>query len=126
MNASVQGKRQYVSASWVSRGTMGLIIFFVAAILVSAFSTIYFKDLNRRLFFQYQTLSAQQQAYQVQNSQLLLEQSTWSTQARIQSLAQNTLNMVVPQSKKIVMVSVAANDVKHEPAPQGPVLADNN
>ena len=126
MNASVQGKRQYVSASWASRGTMGLIIFFVAAILVSAFSTIYFKDLNRRLFFQYQTLSAQQQAYQVQNSQLLLEQSTWSTQARIQSLAQNTLNMVVPQSKKIVMVSVAANDVKHESVPQGPVLADNN
>ena len=77
----------------------------VLGILISAFSVIYAKDLNRRLFIQYQDLQQQQQQYQTEWSKLLLEQGAWSTQPRIQQLAQQQLNMVIPSSRNIVFVS---------------------
>lgn len=76
----------------------------VLGLLVSAFGVIYTKDLNRRLFIQYQSLQQQAQQYQVEWSKLLLEQGAWSTQSRIQRLAQKQLNMVVPSSRKVIFV----------------------
>lgn len=76
----------------------------VLALLISALGVIYAKDLNRRLFIQYQGLQRQEQQYQVEWNKLLLEQGAWSTQARIQELAQQQLNMVLPTSQKVVFV----------------------
>ncbi|MCB1827928.1 MAG: cell division protein FtsL [Coxiellaceae bacterium] len=73
-------------------------------LLLSAFGVVYAKDLNRRLFIQYQGLQREAQGYQVQWSKLLLEQGAWSTQSRIQRLAQKQLNMVIPTSRKVVFV----------------------
>lgn len=76
----------------------------VLGLLMSALGVVYAKDLNRRLFIEYQNVQQESQNYQVEWNKLLLEQGAWSTQSRIQTLAQNSLNMVVPSSKNIVYV----------------------
>ncbi len=83
-------------------------------LLLSAFGVIYAKDLNRRLSIQYQGSQQAQQQYQADWSKLLLEQGTWSTQSRIQLLAQRQ-NMIIPSSHNIVLVedeneTLAEND----------------
>jgi len=87
----------------VSGLNVGMLILLLG-LLLSAFGVVYAKDLNRRLFIQYQDQQLAQQQYQVEWSKLLLEQGALSTQARIQFLAQNQLNMVTPQSRDIVLV----------------------
>ena len=57
------------------------------SILVSAFSIVYFKDLNRRVFIDYQSQQQQHQYDRVQWGKLMLEESAWSTQAKIQTVA---------------------------------------
>ncbi|OGT47271.1 MAG: cell division protein FtsL [Gammaproteobacteria bacterium RIFCSPHIGHO2_12_FULL_38_11] len=78
-------------------------------LLASAFSVIYLKDLSRRLFINYQHLQHVQQRDEVEWSKLLLEEGAWSTQARIQNIANTQLNMVVPAAKQIVMIQAAAS-----------------
>lgn len=71
-------------------------------LLCSAFSVIYLKDLSRRLFIQYQQLQKIQQKNEIETSKLLLEKGAWSTQSRIQEMANVRLNMETP--KNIVMI----------------------
>jgi len=84
-----------------------LIAIFVVLLLASAFSVIYLKDLSRRLFIQYQTLQYQQQQSEEEWTKLLLEKGAWSTQARVQEVASKELNMVVPNSKDVVLIEQA-------------------
>jgi cell division protein FtsL len=72
--------------------------------LISAFSVVYVKDLSRRLFIEYQTLGDTQAQLNADWSKLLLEQSVWSTHARVQTLAEQRLNMEIPTPKHIVMI----------------------
>lgn len=76
----------------------------VACLLFSAFGVIYLKDLNRRLFIQYDAVQQQAHRSDTEWGKLLLEQSTWSTQSRIQSVASLKLGMLMPHSNDIVMV----------------------
>ena len=62
--------------------------------------------LNRRFFIQYQGLQQLQQQYDIDWGKLLLEQSAWSTQARVQSLATYNLNMVMPTRHNITLVDL--------------------
>jgi cell division protein FtsL len=73
-------------------------------ILCSAFGVIYFKDLNRRSFIEYQNLQQARQQYEVEWGKLLLEQSTWSTQARIQEVAEQQFNMTLPRLDDVVLL----------------------
>jgi cell division protein FtsL len=70
----------------------------------SAFAVVYLKDYNRRLFIQYQNLQSDRQSMQLQWGKLLLEQSAWSTQARVQQIAVQKLQMFYPEAKNIVIV----------------------
>ena len=81
-------------------------LFFIVAIMVSALAIIYIKDLNRRLFIDYQNLQQINSERSVDYGRLLLEQGTWSTQGRIQSVAMNSLNMAIPSSSNIVMLKL--------------------
>ena len=72
----------------------------------TAFGIIYTKDLHRRMFIAYQKQVAVQRSEQVRWGKLLLEESAWSTQARIQRIAENRLSMVVPAFHSIVMVAM--------------------
>lgn len=80
------------------------IVVLVVAILLSAFGVVYMKDLNRRLFIQYQALQKEKTQTLVEWGKLLLEQSTWSAQTRVQHIAERQLDMHVPAAKDIAMV----------------------
>ncbi|QTS83749.1 cell division protein FtsL [Coxiella endosymbiont of Amblyomma nuttalli] len=82
-----------------------LIISLVVDLLCSAFGVIYFKDLNRRLFIRYETLQHEKMEELIEWGRLLLEQSTWSTQSRIQQIAQQKLGMEVPGAKEIILIN---------------------
>lgn len=73
-------------------------------VLLSAFGIIYLKDLNRRMFIQFHSLQQAQQTDQVEWGKLLLEESTWSTQSRIQQVAEVRLKMYIPEQKDVVVV----------------------
>lgn len=81
-------------------GMCGLIF----ALLLSAFATVYAKDLSRRLFIQYQSLQQEKTAMEVRWSKLMLEESAWSAQSRIQQIAQRQLSMKVPTVKQTVLI----------------------
>ena len=82
-----------------------LTVLLVAALLCSAFGVVYFKDLNRRLFIQCETLQHEKAEELIEWGRLLLEQSTWSTQSRIQQIAQWQLGMEVPKAQEVILVN---------------------
>ncbi len=109
MNAAARALAQsnWVEGSFsaLSMTKKGLaILLLVIAVLSSAFAVVYTKTLNRRLFTDLQILQQQRDSLQVEWSQLLLEQSTWATQARIQQIAQNNLQMITPAAKEVVII----------------------
>ena len=92
--------RTHHTHAW-SWGTKLLIVL----LIVSAFAVVYLKDLNRRLFIQYQEMSRINQQAQVEWGKLLLEQSTWTAQAHVQQIAISHLHMLAPSPKDIVLVT---------------------
>lgn len=91
-------------SAWTNSFLISLLIGVMA--LLSAFALVYVKDANRRLFIEKQTLSVQKQKIMTHWNQLLLEQSTWAAQARIQHVAKHRLKMVMPAPSDIVMIDV--------------------
>lgn len=90
--------------SWaLSVHTCGLILLMLA-VLASALTVIYVKDLQRSLFSELQSLEQARDTLRVQTSQLLLEQNTWAAPVRVQAMAQQQLGMIVPVSKDIVTI----------------------
>lgn len=75
------------------------------AVFVSGLGVVYMKDLNRRLYRDLQIQQSQHQQLETEWGQLLLEQSAWSQQTRVEHVATQDLQMIVPKQKDIVMVS---------------------
>lgn len=76
----------------------------VLIMLISAFSVVYVKNYERRLFSELQFSQQSAQKLHVEWGQLLLEQSTWATPSRIQLIAQQRFGMKVPSASRIFMV----------------------
>lgn len=90
---------------WESVKQSLMMIILSAILFASAFSVVYVKDLHRRLFIQQQNLQAHLDTAKIQWSRLLLEQSTWSTQARVQQIATQQLKMGLPTAKGIKIIT---------------------
>jgi cell division protein FtsL len=84
-------------------GTLLLVIF----VLLSGLAVIYLADINRRMAISLEENMTMQNQLHQQWGNLLLEQSTWSTQARIQSIAAQQLNMQTPASNQVVIVKIS-------------------
>jgi cell division protein FtsL len=82
------------------------VLILVVMLLVSAFAIIYIKDVNRRLFIDYQNLQYGSNVLEINHEKLLLENSAWSRQARIQELAEQDLNMKVPSAANVIVVKL--------------------
>jgi cell division protein FtsL len=80
------------------------VLLLALAVLFSALSTIYITHTTRVLHAAYQHNLIEQNHLHMQRSQLLLERSTWMMQARIQQLAENKLDMVIPSTRSVVVV----------------------
>jgi cell division protein FtsL len=75
--------------------------------LLSAISLLYVKDLNRRLFIDYQRTQKVSTQLATEQEKLLLEQSAWSTAMHVQRIAQNRLDMEVPDAQSVVMLKIS-------------------
>lgn len=84
--------------------TRTLLALLIAAVFLSALAVIDARHENRMLFAQLQQLRQQRDQINVEWGQLLLEQSTWSTHARIEQVATQKLNMEMPAHPEIVVV----------------------
>lgn len=73
-------------------------------IFMTAFTVVYMKDVYRRTFIDYQTRQEEQNQLYTDWGKLMLEESTWSTQARIQKIAASRLAMQVPPPKSVILV----------------------
>lgn len=82
------------------------ILLLLIIFLISAISLVYIKDLNRRLFVDLQNGFADYQNLQVVESKLLLEQSAWSKQARVQQLAEGQFDMQIPSISNIMVLKL--------------------
>lgn len=81
-----------------------MIILLGSAIFVSSIGDIYVKTLNRHLYSELQISQTEKNQLQVEGSQLLLEESTWSTQSRVDRIANTDLNMQLPRAQDIILV----------------------
>ena len=76
------------------------ILVFVCAIFV-----VYTKHVGRQLFTELQMLEKDIESLQIEWSQLLLEQGTWSSDARLEKVARERLQLVLPEPNQVVIMS---------------------
>lgn len=73
-------------------------------VLVSSLSVILSTYKSRQLFSDVQLQHRESMQLEEQWGRLLLEQSTWSSQTRIENLAKNKLNMLVPDPARMIVI----------------------
>ncbi len=80
-----------------------LLVLYIA-VVSSASALVYSKHMQRRYFVDLQTLQEQGAQLETEWEQLLLEESTWSNQARIEQIANNRLGMHLVQHSDVIML----------------------
>lgn len=81
-----------------------LLILLLAAVLISALGVIYSTNSYRSTFSQVQQEEQQNTHLKLQWGQLLLEQASLATPARVQDLATEKLKMTFPNSKNTYLL----------------------
>nr|VFK16605.1 MAG: cell division protein FtsL [Candidatus Kentron sp. LPFa]VFK31917.1 MAG: cell division protein FtsL [Candidatus Kentron sp. LPFa] len=76
----------------------------ILAILVSSVSVVYVKHENRALFVELQRLERVRDAMEVEWGKLSLEQSTWAIHERIERIAKEQLDLIMPPMDSVVLV----------------------
>lgn len=95
---------RYLLVSHLLTRKQFMLMLLVIALLISALNVIYVSHATRILHASLQRRLVEHETLQVQRGQLLLERSTWMMQARIQTFAENKLEMVIPHHESIVMI----------------------
>jgi cell division protein FtsL len=75
------------------------------AVFATALEVVYLKHATRRLFGDLQGLERERDALNVEWGQLQLEQSTWATHGRVETVARERLGLQVPPPESIVLVT---------------------
>lgn len=109
MNAATRVNSQSVYvAHKTGMQTVSMQSFGIATLLVlvflSAFAVVYVRDYQRQLITDLQGLQMEHDNMLTQRSQLLLEQTAWSTQTRVQQVAEKKLSMVFPNKQELITV----------------------
>jgi cell division protein FtsL len=74
------------------------------AVLASSLGVIYGKHQARNRFTELQRLTRERDELDIEWGQLQLEQSTWATNGRVESVARDDLHMVIPQASDLRIV----------------------
>ena len=74
------------------------------AVLGSSLGVIYGKHEARGRFNELQRLTKERDELDIEWGQLQLEQSTWATNGRVESVARDDLHMVIPQATDLRIV----------------------
>lgn len=75
------------------------------AVLGSAAAVVYSKHRARELFIELEALDGARDNLDIEWGQLELEESTWSSQAFVESVARGKLHMTIPAPGEIRLVS---------------------
>ena len=98
-----------LSRGWVFSLILGrfpvLLTALVGGVLLSALSLIYVTNEVRSLNAALQQSVIDRNHLTVEWGQLLLEKSTWLMQARVQQIAEQQLDMVVPNNASVVTIN---------------------
>jgi len=81
-----------------------LMFVMVAICFFSALALIYTKHESRKLFIELEQLTSERDELNIEWGQLQIEQSTWATHPRIESLARERLKLTVPRDEQLVVV----------------------
>lgn len=82
---------------------LGLSVFMLC-VLGSAMAVVYIKHLNRKLHIELQQLQQSSDNLHVEWSKLLLEQGTLGSDVRVEQVAVDQLNMVLPKHDEIMVI----------------------
>ena len=74
------------------------------AVLASSLGVVYSKHEQRSRFTELQRLTKERDDLDIEWGQLQLEQSTWATNGRVESIARDDLHMVIPQASDLRIV----------------------
>jgi cell division protein FtsL len=91
--------------SFLLKRTHVSIMLLAIAVLTSALSIVYVTNASRCLNASFQQSLGERDQMHVQWGQLLLEKSTWMTQAHVQQVAEEKLGMAFPTGKSVVIVN---------------------
>ena len=80
------------------------ISFFMLCVLGSAMGVVYTKHLNRKLHIELQQLQQSRDSLHVEWSKLLLEQGTLGSDVRVEQVAREQLDMVLPKHDEIMVI----------------------
>lgn len=81
-----------------------VILLMLSAIIITSINLAYVGFRERQLLTTLQELEQEEKTLQAQWSQLLLEQSTWSSFNRIESTAKDQLNMIKPSQENMEII----------------------
>lgn len=84
--------------------TYGLMLILLLVVMLSSFQVIYAKHQNRQAFIELQKLKQQQDQMETEWGQLQLEQATWAAHGRVEKIASNKLEMVIPPAGAVSIV----------------------
>ncbi|NIO85636.1 MAG: cell division protein FtsL [Candidatus Aminicenantes bacterium] len=73
-------------------------------VFISAVEVVYARHQTRKLFVDIQELGKEKNVLDEEWGRLQLEQSTWATDDRIESMARSELNMKPPEMKEIILI----------------------
>lgn len=81
-----------------------LVLGLAAAVFASALGVVFSTNESRKLFVELQGLQKVRDEMNAQWGRLQLEQSTWATHGRIERIANEKLDMVIPPPGAVVIV----------------------
>ena len=83
---------------------LAVLLLLVFVVMASAIGGIYAKHEARKLFTNLQRLNVERDKMEVEWGQLQIEQSTWSTYARVEQLAREDMKMRPPTANEVMLL----------------------
>lgn len=77
----------------------------VLTVMISAIASVSAKHESRKSFMELQTLISERDRLEVEWGKLQIEQSTWSTYARVEELARKQMKMRIPDPGQTLLLS---------------------
>ena len=77
----------------------------VLLVMISAIANVYAKHESRKSFTDLQVLTSERDRLEVEWGKLQIEQSTWSTYARVEQLARKQMHMRIPDPGQTMLLS---------------------
>jgi len=81
-----------------------ILLILAAIVFISAIEVVIARHETRKIFVELQALEKTRDALNEEWGRLQLEQSTWATDSRIESLARSELGMKTPDMKSIILI----------------------